>query len=198
MKNTIKWTLGKNWHKLHPNVQRRFSRLPTIENPIIYKGTMEKVRLSRAGWLFAFLTRIIGNPLTPYQGDNVPMVVKLTTKPKKRGVYWQRTYHFKNQKPYTVTSVKKDVKGKMMECVGAGFGMYLDVYAENGELHFKSTRYFWKILGFYLPFPHLLAPGETHVIHEDLGNNKFRFSITMKHPWLGTTFYQTGTFNDNN
>lgn len=105
--NHIKWHLGISWHQLHPNVQRRFNRLPTTENPIVYKGNMEVVSRSRAGWLFATLTKIIGNPLSPHQGENIPMDVILTTKPGKPGVYWRRTYHFPNRKPFSVTSVKK-------------------------------------------------------------------------------------------
>ena len=198
--NTIKWALGKNWHQLHPNVQRRFNRLPSQNQPIIYQGLMQHVERSRAGWLFATLTKIIGNPLSPHQGVNVPMTVQLTTQPGKKGVYWKRTYHFPDRKPFSVTSIKKDDNGRMMECVGGGFGMFLDVYAQNGELHFKSTRYFWQFLNFFVPLPHWLSPGQTHVIHQDLadshGQGKFRFSITMKHPVLGITFYQTGIFEE--
>ena len=194
--NHIKWHLGKNWHQLHPAVQRRFNRLPTQAKPIVYKGTMEKVSRSKAGWLFATLTKIIGNPLSPHQGINIPMDVVLTTKPNKSGVYWRRTYHFPDKKPFSVTSVKKDDHGKMMEMVGGGFGMFLNVYAENGELHFKSTRYFWKFIKWYIPLPHWLSPGKTHVIHQDLGDGEFRFTITMDHSVLKRTFYQTGIFHE--
>ncbi|VAW44192.1 hypothetical protein MNBD_GAMMA02-1124 [hydrothermal vent metagenome] len=193
-RNHIKWHLGKNWQQLHPAVQRRFNRLPTEQNPIIYVGIMEVVECSKAGWLFAFLTKIIGNPLSPHQGKDVKMEVMLTTHPNKAGVFWRRTYYFPDKKPFSVTSVKKDHHGKMMEMVGGGFGMFLDVFAENGELHFKSSRYFWKLLHWYLPLPHWLSPGETHVIHQDLGDGEFRFTITMDHPLLKRTFYQTGIF----
>lgn len=194
--NTIKWQLGHSWHQLHPNVQRRFNRLPTEQNPIVYEGIMEQVTCSKAGWLFAFLTKIIGNPLSPHQGRHIPMEVKLTTRPNQTGVYWQRTYFFPDKKPFCVTSVKKDDQGRMMEMVGGGFGMFLDVYAHQGELHFKSTRYFWKFLGTYVPLPHWLSPGQTHVIHEDLGGGDFRFTISMDHTILKRTFYQTGVFHE--
>ncbi len=194
--NHIKWHLGKDWQQLHPAVQRRFNRLPTSEKPIVYQGIMETVECSKAGWLFALLTKIIGNPLSPHQGKQIKMDVILTTRPDKPGVYWQRTYHFPNKKPFSVTSVKKDDNGQMMEMVGGGFGMMLDVFAENGELHFKSTRYFWKFIQWYLPLPHWLSPGKTHVIHQDLGQGEFRFTITMDHTLLQRTFYQTGVFHE--
>ena len=196
--NHIKWHLGQCWQQLHPAVQRRFNRMPTEQNPITYIGTMQEVSCSKAGRLFAFLTKIIGNPLSPHQGKNIKMEVQLTTKKNKPGVYWRRTYYFPNKKPFSVTSVKKDDCGQMMEVVGGGFGMLLDVYAENGELHFKSSRYFCKIFHWYMPLPHWLSPGETHVIHQDLGQGEFRFTITMDHPILHRTFYQTGIFHEKN
>jgi len=195
-RNHIKWHLGKSWQQLHPAVQRRFNRLPTEQDPIIYEGIMEVVTCSKAGRLFAFLTKVIGNPLSPYQGTNVNMEVALTTRQHKAGVYWCRTYYFPDKKPFSVTSVKKDEAGRMMEMVGGGFGMFLDVFAENGELHFKSTRYFWKFIRWYLPLPHWLSPGKTHVIHQDLGQGNFRFTITMDHWLLKRTFYQTGVFHE--
>lgn len=157
---------------------------------------MQTVARSRAGWLFAFLTKVIGNPLSPYQGTDIKMVVELSTRDNRPGVYWKRTYYFPDKPPFSVTSVKKDDRGQMMEMVGGGFGMFLDVYAHQGELHFKSTRYFWKLLSWYLPLPHWLSPGQTHVIHQDLGAGQFRFTISMDHPILKQTFYQTGVFHE--
>jgi hypothetical protein len=48
----------------------------------------------------------------------------------------------------------------------------------------------------YLPLPHWLSPGKTHVIHQDLGGGAFRFTISMDHHILGQTFYQTGVFRE--
>lgn len=196
-KSTIHKQLGSEWEELHPNIQKRFSREPGDNDHIFYRGTMECIECSRAGRLFAHLTRIIGNPLTPHIGTNVRMDVLLHRQTGKAGVYWRRTYYYPGRAPYTVTSVKcESHKGEMLERVGGGFGMVLRVYAESGSLHFRSTRYFWQIGNFRIPLPHVLSPGETHVIHEDLGDGLFRFTISMDHPKLGRTFYQTGVFKD--
>lgn len=195
--STIKKQLGKEWEALHPAIRRRFATEPALHEHIVYRGRMETIERSFTGMLFAQFTRLIGNPLTPYAGRNVGMDVLLYRKTGLAGVYWRRTYYYKGRAPYSVTSVKReDGKGRMTECVGAGFGMVLDVSARDGNLHFRSTRYFWRLGPVYLPLPHLLSPGETHVAHEDLGEGNFRFTISMTHPWLGRTFYQTGLFKE--
>lgn len=193
--NTLKHQLGENWDKLHPAIRARFDREPAPGEEVVYEGVMHTVRRSLAGRLFAEITRVVGNPLTPFQGQNIPMDVKLFKRPGKNGVFWQRTYYFPGKKPYTVTSMKCESKqGEMLECVGGGFGMKLDVYAANEKLHFTSTRYFWTILQFRIPLPHIITPGKTLVIHEDLGGGDFRFTISMRHNFLGETFFQDGIF----
>jgi len=73
--STIRKQLGQSWNKLHPNIQNRFARDPAPGEKIIYTGTMHKVSRSLMGALFAHLTRIIGNPLSPYAGEDVPMEI---------------------------------------------------------------------------------------------------------------------------
>ncbi|MBN67210.1 MAG: hypothetical protein CMM94_06570 [Rickettsiales bacterium] len=138
---------------------------------------------------------MIGNPLTPHTGNFVKMDVILHKRPGKAGVYWRRTYYYPDRAPYSVTSVKRtSASGEMLECVGAGFGMILRVYEQDAMLHFKSERYFWQLGRLRVPLPHWLSPGQTHVVHEDVGEGRFRFTINMQHKWLGRTFYQTGLF----
>ncbi len=195
--STLFHQLGADWKNLHPNIQQRFCHDPQAGCYIFYCGTMEEIQCSKMGKLFARLTRLIGNPLTPYEGKNVTMDVVLQKRPNKKGVYWRRTYYYPDRQPYTVTSIKRENHtGQLQECVGGGFGMRLKVYAENQDLHFKSKRYFWAIGKFSIPLPHWLSPGETHVVHHDEGKGNFRFTITMLHPWLGQTFYQTGIFKE--
>lgn len=194
MSSVIREHLGDDWRNLHPNVQERFARDPQDGEVIHYCGKIDTAR-SCTGWLFAHLTRLVGNPLTPYQEKDVPLDVRLFRKAKTKGVCWERTYHFTGKKPYVVTSIKKTGnQGEMLECVGGGFGMVLDVYAENQQLHFKSTRYFWQCGSLRVLLPHLITPGQTHVIHTDMGEGNFRFTISMTHPWLGRTFFQDGIF----
>ena len=195
-KNTLKNQLGADWKKLHPNVQARFDREPEPGETVIYTGTMLDIRRSRLGWLFAHLTRLVGNPLTPFRGRSVPVDVALFRKEGRDGVFWERTYFYPGRKPYVVVSVKRESgDGEMLECVGGGFGMKLKVTARDGDMHFESYRYFWDFPGFRVPLPHWITPGKAHVIHHDLGKGDFMYTISMIHPQLGETFYQQGIFH---
>ncbi|MCB1682400.1 MAG: DUF4166 domain-containing protein [Rhodospirillales bacterium] len=194
--STIRNQLGEEaWMRLDPNVRARFEADPKEGEVVAYRGSMHTVRRSKMGWLFAHLTRIIGNPLTPYGGTDVPMDVETTKKRGRRGVYWKRVYYYEGRKPFVVTSVKKESKsGEMLECVGGGFGMVLDVTEENAALHFRSRYFFWQMGLLRVRMPRWLAPGETHVTHEDIGEGNFIFRLSMVHAQLGETFFQEGVF----
>lgn len=194
--STIRNQLGEvAWMRLDPAIRARFAADPKEGEVVAYRGTMHIVRRSKMGWLFAQLTRVIGNPLTPYAGTDVPMDVELTKQRGRSGVYWTRVYYYAGRRPFTVVSVKKESQsGEMLECVGGGFGMVLDVSEEHAALHFRSRSFFWQFGRLRVRLPRWLAPGETHVVHEDIGGGSFIFRLSMVHDQLGETFFQEGVF----
>lgn len=193
--NIIRRQLGESWNALVPDIRKRFSEEPAINTPIFYRGIMHRVERSRAGCLLALLTKIIGNPLPPMGGKDIQTEIALHRQKGRTGVFWRRTYYFAGHAPYTAISEKcENASGGMEERVGCGFGMRLQASAKNGHLYFRSTRYFWRILGIAILLPHWLTPGQTTVEHRNISRDTFRFTLSMDHPLLGRTFFQTGIF----
>ena len=184
------------WRRLTPAIRARFAHHPSAAHAIVYDGAMSDVRRSRAGAALANLCRLIGTPLAPFAGQNVPVRVKVYDD-GHGGVVWERLYAFAGRRPIAVASTKRaDARAGLVECVGAGFGMTLDVYEEDGALHFKSRSYFWQAGSLRIPLPRLLTPGLTHVVHSDLGGGFFCFAMRIVHPLLGETFFQDGVFHE--
>ena len=186
----------RGWSRLAPAIRRRFSAVHAIGKVVRYEGQMSEVSCSVVGWLFAQAGRLIGTPITPFAGRNVPTTVNVFRVPGN-GICWQRIYRFSGRRAIVVSSVKRVSRtGRMMECAGAGIGMWLEVFEQSGALHFRSTSFFWKIGPWRLPLPGWLTPGTAHVIHTDRGGGRFRFTLSFRHPFLGTTFFQDGLFED--
>ena len=184
------------WRRLAAPIRDRFARHPSATRPTVYAGAMSDVRRSTAGAVLAHLCRLIGTPLAPFAGRDVPVRVKVYDD-GRGGVVWERAYEFPRRRPITVTSTKKgDLRAGLVECVGAGFGMTLDVYEDGGALHFKSRDYFWQAGSWRIALPAFLTPGETHVVHSDVGGGRFRFAMSIVHPMLGETFFQDGVFHE--
>lgn len=184
------------WVRLNPAIRARFVTPPDAAAPTFYDGAMTEIRRSRVGALLAHLCRLIGTPLAPFAGRHVPVRVKVYANGLD-DVVWERVYRFPGRRPLTVVSSKRrDDRTGLIECVGRGFGMALDVAEHGGALHFTSRNYFWQLGTLRVPLPGLLSPGVTHVVHTDLGAGRFRFTMRIQHKLLGETFFQDGVFHD--
>ncbi|AXQ30135.1 DUF4166 domain-containing protein [Solimonas sp. K1W22B-7] len=184
----------EGWWRLPAAVRQRFHEKPAPQAPIRYVGVMHQVECSTLGWLLAQCCRLIGTPFAPWRGRDVP--VAITLRHDDDGVIWEREYRYPDRPAITVSSTKRiGSDGSLRECVGCGFGMRLAVFEANRALHFLSLRYFWQPGGRLRWLPGLLSPGVAHVIHEDLGDGRFRFAMTIHHPWFGTLFQQDGVFH---
>lgn len=186
----------EGWRRLRGEIRQRFGNTPRQGHDIRYRGIMETVACSWIGWLFAQFCRLIGTPFALHRGTDVPTEIRL-----KAGVdgavIWQREYRYAGRAPVHVQSTKCAAPdGALLECIGHGLGMHLAVFEANGDLHFLSLRYFWRIGGRFVWLPHLLSPGTAHVIHHDLGDGRFRFTMTIHHAWFGTLFHQDGVFHE--
>ena len=183
------------WSRLTADIRRRFKAKPRAGEAFSYFGTMGIVACSTAGQLLAQLYRLIGTPLPPYRGDQVPVTIRLYRDRAGGGIVWERRYALARRCPLKVCSTKTlDRDGGLLECIGGGFGMRLRLFERDCALHFLSTGYFCRLGPLKIPIPLLLTPGRTHVIHSDLGGGRFRFTMSIVHPVLGTTFFQDGSF----
>jgi hypothetical protein len=181
------------WLSLPPAVRARFAEHAAS---VGYEGTFDEVSASFAGKLLATCCRLLGTPVAPFTGTNVPATVNVFATPDG-GTAWQRIYRFAGRRPCIVESVKRLSRdGTLVEALPAGMTMALDVYARDGVLHFVSTGYYFELGGLRIRFPEWLPPGVTHVQHIDLGDGTFRFTMSVRHRWLGQVFWQSGRFRD--
>jgi len=184
----------RDWFALPAAARARFE-VGAHDHPVVYPGAME-VEASPVGLLFALACRLIGTPLAPFSGHAVPVKVEVY-EDDHGGMVWDRTYVFPGHAPMKVSSRKvADHAGRLTEVVRGGLGMTLALSVENHALHFRSSGYFLTLGEWRLPIPTFLTPGDAHVIHEDLGHGRFRFTLCFDHRLWGRTIFQTGVFSD--
>jgi hypothetical protein len=180
------------WRRLPPAVRARFGE-PVVA--VDYVGEFEIVRASWLGLALATFCRLIGTPVVPRTGRNVPAVVHVG--PVGEGVAWHREYRWPRSEPCLVRSTKViEANGALVEKLPACLCMPLRVYEQWGSLHFVSHGYYFEFgKRWRIPLPAWLSPGTTHVEHHDLAHGWFRFTMTVMHPVFGELFYQTGLFH---
>jgi hypothetical protein len=194
---TFRRLLGEAaWQRLNPNVRARFAVKPDAGQVFTFTGVMDVVRRSWFGWLVGQVCRFIGTPVTPRQGRDVPTVVHIYRSSRGDGIVWERRYGFSGRSPVVVSSTKRtDPPDSLLECASRGFAMRLRLFERDGAIHFASTGYCLEVGRWRLPIPHLLTPGDAHVVHSDEGNGWFRFTMSFRHQLFGETYFQEGLFH---
>jgi len=180
------------WQRLPPAVRARFAG--HADAVTLYRGRM-RVTASWWGRLFAHACRLIGTPVAPFEGADVPVTVRVYDRADGSGTVWERRYEFPGRAPTIVSSTKQlDDDGALVEALNAGLHMRLAVFEEARALHFVSKGYFFRVGRLCVDLPAWFLPGPTHVVHEDLGDGHFRFAMHTEHRRLGQMFHQEGVF----
>lgn len=183
------------WARLPAAVRRRFGAgHPDVD----YAGRMD-LRCSATGRIYAGLSHAFGSPLTSLQARGLAATVRVRGN-DQGGVVWERVFG-EAANGATGAAIVRSTKepgaeGQLTERTDGGLAMALDVFEEDGTLVFQSRRFFLALGPLRIPVPQWLSPGQCRVTHTDLGGGDFRFTLSMRHPLWGETFYQSGVFSD--
>jgi len=189
---------AKAWSALRPAVRRRFAKRLEAGQSIVYVGQIAETRMSLAGRILVQVSRLIGSPFPlEAKAKGEAAVVALTEDRGSDGQFWTRLYAWRKGFPQIVHSSKRFAGPTgLEEYVGHGVGVALTLHEEDGGLRFRSAGYFLTVLGWRLPLPAWLTPGELIIGHDDLGQGRFTFTLKLTHPWLGTLLHQVALFHD--
>ena len=190
---TYRSLLGdKAWERLDPAIRDRFGARSRNRG---FYGAMRWVELSVGGRFLAMLSRLFGSSLFPHTGADIVTLIDVEGTADDASGTWNRAYLMPRGRRFTVRSVKRfDARDGLLECLGRGFVMKLDLRAQPDALHFVSTGYQWRCGALHIPLPDILSPGETHVVHRELGGGRFRFSLSIDHTLFGRLVFQEGDF----
>jgi len=187
-----------NWMKLPAAIRKRFGKRFRQGQSIAYQGVVTKMKMSRFGWAFAQVARIIGAPL-PFERRSVnqPAVVIVTEDRETSGQFWIRQYGREKGFPQTVHSSKRfSGPTGLEEYIGYGIGMALTLEATPHTLFFKSDHYFLQVLGKRIGLPNWLVPFDLIIGHHELGDHKFAFTLKLKSGVFGSMIEQDAVFCD--
>jgi hypothetical protein len=164
---------------------------------VVYVGEVLETWMSRAGWWLAQTARLIGAPLPTARTVHTPSVVTVTEDVASGGQIWTRLYARRKGFPQIIHSAKRFAGATgLEEYVGHGFGVALTVHVEDDVLVFRSAGYFLQLFGRRVPLPRWLSPGMLSVIHAELGDGRFSFTLQIVHPRFGLLLRQMAAFRE--
>jgi hypothetical protein len=186
-----------DWGRLPVSIWRRFSKRLADGATVVYVGEIDDAYLSRAGWWFAQIARLIGGPLPTADEAGVPMIVTVTEDAASGGQIWTRIAGRKHGFPQVIHSAKRFAGPTgLQEYLGFGLSMELRIAVADAALEFRSADYAFELAGFRLKLPVWLTPGDLTVTHSDLGSGAFRFTLEIIHPRFGRILRQSAVFRE--
>jgi len=187
----------EDWGRLPVAIWRRFSKRLEDGRTVIYVGEVDEASVSRIGWWFAQVARVIGGPLPTGAETCVPMVVAVTEDAASGGQVRTRICARKRGFPQVIHSAKRFAGPTgLEEYIGFGIAMALRIRVADQALRFHSTGYSLQIGRLRLSLPEWLTPGDLTVTHSDLGDAKFRFTLDLIHPRFGRLIHQSARFTE--
>ena len=186
-----------DWAQLPPPVRARFEREFAPGDSAAFVGEIAETRMTKVGWLWAQVARLVGAPLPLKALARTPAAVVVTQDAASATQAWSRLYLESGKLPQVICSTKRFAGPTgLEECVGAGIGMALAMSVEQRSLVFRSTEYFWRCGRVRLCIPDWLTPGRISVIHREERSGRFSFTLIVTHAWFGETIRQVGFFRD--
>lgn len=187
----------EGWDRLPAAVRERFGHRVAGCHTIVYSGEVVECRMNRAGRCLAQAARLLGSPLPLSRACGVPAAVSVTEDPVSGGQHWLRIYGRERGFPQVICSCKAFAGPTgLEEYIGRGFGIALNVVADDEGLHFLGDHIFWRGLGMRLRVPRFLSPGDLTVSHVDRGDGSFVFELRLHHQMFGELVRQVAIFRE--
>jgi hypothetical protein len=186
---------AEEWAELPLVVQARFMRHLAANETKLFTGAVVKTHLSTLGRVLAFVLRPL-NIIPAHHGAVGPSTVVVTEGADAASQTYTRLYGRANGAAQIITSTKCFTSRGLMEKLGYGLSMQLAITVEDRALVFSSAGYQWSAFGRTITLPRWLSPGHARIEHRDLNGTRFRFSLTLTHPWFGPLVEQVAEYVD--
>lgn len=179
--------LGEDWHHLPSVIQRHYDLKDGEQNCVQGEMTVQY-----PNWLIpvVWMIHLFGG-LVLWRGAAETKVYKTAL---HDGLRWQRYMNFKTNSDFFGSKMLYVAPNELLEMVGFGFGLYLTVTVEQGDLVYRSNGHFWQIGRWRLNIPDTWLLGSAMIIEHAVSDDEFALDFSMRHPRLGETYSYRGVF----
>lgn len=189
----FKSVFAEQWKSLPTILRKHYAISPHSTDCITLTGN---ITIHRAKLVALFIPVLkLFKLLFPYQGRNLPIVVRQYSKPNSAAFYFERILYFPGKKPYHFHSRIERIKDNMVvEIMNLGFGWRTQLVYEKEKIKLKHKGYCLKFFTFLLPLPITFLIGKTIAEEEALSDQAYRMKMKLVHPWFGKLYEYSGEF----
>jgi hypothetical protein len=186
--------LGDDWHQLPEVIQRHYQLDNKLQTQSVVTGIMQ-IRYPLVIKPVLFIARLLG-ALIDLHGSNMQVSVRKWVTQYSEILHWKRTIKAPDGRTIIFASrMEYQQDNELIEYVGFGFGIRLQLSVEDGRLVYRSVGHLCKTPWITIPIPDVLFLGHAVIIETALSDTEFELDFTIRHPLWGETYYYGGVFS---
>lgn len=181
--------LGDDWHKLPGVLQNHYQIADGRQSRL--EGIME-IHYPKYLFPIVWLIHLFGG-LVLWRGSAVRVEVDKSADGEL--LNWRRTLTYPDGRiDYFGSQMQYAAKNQLVETIGFGFGLRLNVTVNDGDLLYRGNGHFWRCGNFQVNIPDWLLLGSASISEHALSPDEFYLDFSLKHPLLGVAYYYRGNF----
>ncbi len=184
---------GDDWSKLPPVIRTHYANRPYSDDSVSVTGNLD-VMCTGILKLLSPLMQLLGQ-IPARNENNVPVTVHFQSDKNTKAFHFNRTFNFKNAKPYTFKSRMVQVKGnEVIEIMRFGLCWKMLYLWDGQKVVLKHRGYALHLLGYFIPLPLSFIIGKGYGEEIAIDNNSFDMLTQITHPWWGKIHEYKGRF----
>lgn len=190
---TFKSIFGQSWDDLPPVMKKHYANHPYTNDETVVEGELD-VMCKQPLKLLGPVMKVMGQ--IPANNDrNVPTTVHFQSDEDTKAFHFNRTFHFKNTKPYTFKSRMVQIQNnEVIEIMRFGLGWKM-LYLWDGEkVVLKHNGYALQLFGHLIPMPFTMLMGKGYAEEVAVDDDTFDMITHITHPWWGKVYEYKGRF----
>jgi hypothetical protein len=200
MTSIYKRVLGSDFHRLHPEIQRRFGFTSSDNLASVGRGVMEEIwkgRFYTIPFLYVGTWRRI---MFPETGRNIPFTIEnyaFVDKFGRETVSWIRTFQSRRTRRFDAYMIYSETRGCIVDYLGSHEHLAVDIdlsVDEQGGVRLRSSgqRFYEGPIGFNFP---MIFSGIADVREwYDERDRHFHIEVNVQNKICGPLFGYRGSF----
>lgn len=190
---TFKSIFSQSWDELPVVMHKHYANRTFTDDVTIVEGTLD-IMCAGPMKLFAPLFWLLRG-VPPVNEMNVPVEVIFRSNKNNKEFSFNRTFHFKNRKPYSFRSKMLQTQGsEVIEIMNFGIAWKMNYVWEDGSVRLKHKGYVFNFFGRLVPIPLTLLLGKGNAVETAIDDNNFAMQVDITHPLWGKIYEYKGQF----
>ncbi|MBN8520657.1 MAG: DUF4166 domain-containing protein [Alphaproteobacteria bacterium] len=190
---TFKSIFGESWNSLPPVMKKHYANRPYTDDVTVVEGTLD-VMCKQPLKFLASLMKFMGQ-IPAHNEKNVPVIVRFQSDKNTKAFHFNRTFNFKETKPYAFHSRMLQIQGnEVIEVMRFGLCWKMLYLWDGKKVVLKHRGYALRLLGHFIPVPLTVLMGEGYAEEIAVDDNTFDMITHITHPWWGKVYEYKGRF----